>query len=131
MEHIISPWFIYWLGIVDNLGALLCIILVFSLIATIVATIACFVGTIEGEDTVAKVTKKILKISIPILIVSSILSVITPSKTTLIQMVVADKLTYDVAEKAFKSGSGLKNELKQDVIDIINVIGEANNGLIK
>jgi hypothetical protein len=59
---------------------------------------------------------------ISILATGILLTTLLPSKNTLIAMLVADKFTYDVAEKVIDTGKDIKDEIKADIIEIFNNI---------
>jgi hypothetical protein len=62
--------------------------------------------------------KGLKKIWIPVFFLVSI--ALIPPKKILIQMIVAHNLTYTNIDKAIKTGTDLKDTIKQDIIDIIN-----------
>jgi len=129
MEQIISPWFFYWINVVESLGCALCVFALLFAGSLVFSTIGFFVNCDEtcGDEDQKKVFKKAIKILIAPFIICLFCSIFIPSKTTLIQMVVADKLTYKNVEKVLDGGKNIKNEPKQDVMDILNAIGEKND----
>jgi hypothetical protein len=110
MEHIINPWFFYWINVADALNVAFVIGVVVGVITMIVG------GIVRG--------KKTFKTGVLVVIICVFPAIFIPTKTTLIQMAVADKLTYNNVEQVLDSGKNIKNELKQDVLDIINAIGD-------
>ena len=130
MEQIISPWFFYWINVVDGLGVFFAIATFIFGVTSIISVL--FYGCektmgIYAEKNLLKKFKKIALMMGPFFIICFFISIFIPSKTTLIQMIVADKLTYNNVEKVLDSGKNIKNELKQDVMDILNAIGEEND----
>jgi hypothetical protein len=76
----------------------------------------------QDEDELADFKKgwgKKGKISILLSLIFIFISVFCPTKDELIAIYVADKVTYDIAEKALDNGKLIKDELKKDVIEII------------
>jgi len=127
MQPIVSPWFIYSLGIVQgikDMAIAFSVLAGLTLFALSIASI--FLWIDEEEDDVKKILK-IMKISGTILLICLLLAIFVPSKDTLIAMYVADKLTYNTTEKILETGKDLKQELKKDIIEIIKSITERND----
>jgi hypothetical protein len=123
MEHIINPWFLYLLYTVNKIVE---VCIVFSVITGIVGVIYIIIHGIyvydQDEDELADFKKgwgKKGKISILLFPIFIFISVFCPTKDELIAIYVADKVTYDIAEKALDNGKLIKDELKKDVIEII------------
>lgn len=123
MEPIVSPWFMYLLGIVEGL----LIVFGFLGIAGTAAYIICKVCEIgqrhsygkEDEDYLfLKAICKRLCWFIPVLV----LFIFIPSKKTLIGMYVADHVTSDNVEKALIVGKDFKEEIKKDILELIDAI---------
>jgi len=134
MEPIISPWLIYALSVVGNLKegfiGISIAALAVSIILWIIYSITKSAGVGYGEnDSDNKTAKAIYPFAIKTLIVLPIVglfAILTPSKNTLIGMIVADQITYDSLGKAVNTGKAVKNELKKDVLDIIEAITKEN-----
>ncbi|KKN78301.1 hypothetical protein LCGC14_0351600 [marine sediment metagenome] len=131
MEHIVNPWFIYLLSVVNNFGVLLTTGAVLSGTGYLVYIIIYVIyGLLKAEDcggnndfdNFLKNWSGKGKASIYLFLLFIILAVVCPNKNTIIAMYVADKVTYDTAGEALKSGKAFKDELKKDVIDIIESI---------
>jgi hypothetical protein len=123
MEHIINPWFFYWINVADALNVAFVIGVVVGVITMIVGGIVIGCNSGIDEDGVTR-GKKTFKTGVLVVIICVFPAIFIPTKTTLIQMAVADKLTYNNVEQVLDSGKNIKNELKQDVLDIINAIGD-------
>ena len=54
------------------------------------------------------------------------LLIFTPNKTLIVQMFVLDNITFDRVEKAVELGKDIKDEIKNDIIDIIQAIDKEN-----
>ena len=52
-------------------------------------------------------------------VVFLVLSIVTPSKNTLIGMIVVQNITENNIKKAVVTGRDLKDEIKKDIIDIL------------
>ena len=129
MEPIISPWFIYFLGVVESLGVVLAVLLFVLAIGAIVFAIFYVVNRVnydEDDKDVIK-SKKALKICLYPLIIVSLIGVFLPSKSTLIAMYVADNITPNNVEKALEVGENFKEEIKKDIFELIEAIQKDEN----
>ena len=125
MESIISPWFVYLLSLVDNLGVFFCTfasIIGTALTIYIIGKIVTEVNGYNVDDW--KLGWKKVKVGTLIVIfwVFLILGMFLPTRNTLIAMYVADKMTYAKVEKVVKITEDIKGQLKKDVMDIIGAI---------
>ena len=125
MESIISPWFVYLLSLVDNLGVFFCTfasIIGTALTIYIIGKIVTEVNGYNVDDW--KLGWKKVKVDTLIVIfwIFLILGMFLPTRNTLIAMYVADKVTYAKVEKVVKITEDIKGQLKKDVMDIIGAI---------
>lgn len=124
MQPIISPWFIYLLGIVDSIIEFLSVLAVFAgivFIISLIGHILCKYADEFDEDYIP-LWKKIRKIALPILIIFALLSLFVPNRNTLIGMFVAKNITHDDVEKVLKTGDDFKEEIKKDIFELIEAI---------
>lgn len=130
MEPIISPWFIYFAGIVDPLKCALGLVCCVCFIALVIAIIAYFVndprqGTYFPEfrrelETDQRIALRCLRIVLAVTVTSFTLYTIIPSKQTMIAMAVANMVTVDNIQ-------GANDFIKSNVQDYVNMIVEAVN----
>ena len=117
MEPIVSPWFIYLLGVLGELHLLLITFLCISLILAgcyFVASVDD--GTDEDNKPVyAKKGKRYLILLAPM----ALLMVLTPSKETVIAMYASKYVTKNNLVTAAGVVSKTAEDIKMDVIDII------------
>ena len=118
MQHIISPWLISFINVVDVIN-IICITSIVMLGVTLAVIL--IVRAIENEKEI--ITKTVKKI-IWGFIVSLLLVTLIPSKNILIQMIVADHLTYNTVNKVIMQGKNVKNEIKKDIIDILTSVNK-------
>lgn len=119
MDYVISPWFFYWVNVVDIIYGWFTAIAVLFGIISIIFLIIGLVNKYDAYDekdlkrgeSFLKNTKKTL-IGFIIFI---LLSIFIPSKTTLIQMAIAKNITYSNLDKA---GDKIKTNAK-DLVDYI------------
>jgi hypothetical protein len=144
MESIISPWFIYFLSIITGIKVVFIVFTIFSGASLIFFIAGYFWGedfaeiyensTYEGgkekyasyksrAKTFLKFARKMPFIFIPLLF----LSILTPDRETVITMYVADKVTWNNAQKAIEIGADIKETIKKDVIDILNILKDEEN----
>ncbi len=126
MEPIISPWFIYFAGIVDPLKMALGLVSCVGFIATIFYFVT---DPRQGADSPQykqeleadhRVAVRCLRIVLVVTVTSFTLQTIIPSKQTMIAMAVANMVTIDNIQSA-------NDFVKSNVQDYVNMIVEAVN----
>lgn len=130
MEPIISPWFIYFAGIVNPLKFALGLVSCVGFLALVIAVLAYFMndprqGTESPEfkrtlETDQRVALRCLRVALVITVTSFTLQTIIPSKQTMIAMAVANIVTVDNIQ-------GANDFVKTNVQDYVNMIVEAVN----
>lgn len=109
-DPIISPWLVYLIGQSQTIADFLCII---GTIALIMASIALIVAREELDWPLSS----FLLLIIPIIVV--IAGVLIPSSKTIAAMIVANNVTPNTLKNGIELTETLKDEIKQDIIDII------------
>lgn len=121
MTPIISPWFFYFAAKVEIIHMFAWILLFAALIfGTIALYEACDTGNDEYAEEVKKTFKK------PCIIVSIIMCLIiliVPSQNTLVQMLIAENVTYERLEVV---GDGIES-VYEDIMNLANQMIGANN----
>lgn len=102
---IIDPWLIYSLQLVDGLRELNAVISLISILFALLAAIACFLmDASEGFDEESGALKffksNLLKPLAFVIILTSLITLFVPTKTTLIAMLVAKNVTYERVDMA-------------------------------
>lgn len=129
MEPIISPWLIYLAGIVNPLKFTLGLIAFLGFIACFV--LGCFYyieGPCDGcreehnrkAEAKQKGALKVIKIIVPVTVISFLVQAFIPDKDTLIAMTVANIVTVDNIQ-------GANEFVKTNVQDYINMLTDAIN----
>ena len=135
-ESIVSPWFVYLLFNIDSFITVLvipCVILGGAVLVYYIGGIvnaAAITGSHEAEkgqmqksaDNWRKVWKEHIRYLIPIFISALLLATLIPNKDTLIAIYIADQLTWKKVEKTVEITNDIKNSLKKDAIDIIEMV---------
>lgn len=132
MEPIVSPWFIYFLGIAETIRGFF----IGFTAAAWIAFVICIIGWVVckhdsgGYADNFKIWKKWLPKTIILTLFFSVITMCFPSKNTMITMYVADNITPNNVEKALEVGADFKNEIKKDIIELIEAIqkGEDESG---
>ena len=122
MEPIVSPIFIYLLGVVNTVNFLLAIVFIAALIGIAVFWITWAIITAEGdkdEEDEAHRWGKLAKKATIIALICALIGIVVPSKNTLIGMYVAKNITVDNIEKAIEAGNSVREVIKQDVFELI------------
>ncbi|MBW1975232.1 MAG: hypothetical protein JRI45_06640 [Deltaproteobacteria bacterium] len=125
MEPIISPWLIYLLGIVNgvkNFFTFFAALFGFLWIATIVGAAISHLDT-DLTERYPTWRRAFLIASIAFLL-TVIPAIFVPNRATLVGMIVAKNVTHDNVEKIVESGYSVKEEIKRDIIEIIEAIQE-------
>lgn len=120
MEPIISPWLIYLLGVMDGLKETLTIISIVIGIGFVFWLIIYIIFIMDGNKDELERVKR-FSFCPYVFAVLLIITILLPSKNTLIGMIIAQQITPNNVSSAIKTGKDFKNELKKDVIDIIEL----------
>lgn len=123
MEPIVSPWFIYFLPVVQSIkGIVTCSSVVFF-IASAWYLIGRLVTRHDNKDDEWKQAwGKAGPGAVILFITFSLLSITIPSKDTLIAIFVAKNLTYNRIEGAIEKSKLFKDEIKKDIIGLIEAV---------
>lgn len=116
MEPIVSPWFVYLIGVTDGIRAGFVVICILVGIALGILTVVKTAHQSEQESRV--VIKPVLQYLAMMLFLIMLCNVI-PDRNTVIGMAVAKNITSDRVVKAGKVVYAAKEDIKKDVIDII------------
>ena len=126
MQPIISPSIFYWFEIISNLKIFLSILFGFScvgLVFCIVSFIAMLVEE-ELETHTGKIIKKLCKFCTIITSIFGLLSIFTPSKETLMTMIVAKYVTPDNITAV---GGTIEESVSSIATEIIRVVEAASD----
>ena len=126
MQPIISPSIFYWFEIISNLKIFLSILFGLScvgLVFCIVSFIAILVEE-ELETHTGKIIKKLCKFCTIITSIFGLLSIFTPSKETLMTMIVAKYVTPDNITAV---GGTIEESISSIATDIIRVVEAASD----
>lgn len=124
MEPIISPWTIYFINLVSNIGQMLCNIFVVCGLIAVCAIIICGMTTDDSWETKEQHQRnaeirvsciKVVKITLPISLISVLILTFIPSKETLIAMLISSYITPDNLH-------GTNEVIKANLQDYINII---------
>lgn len=95
MDYIINPSWFYWIEVADCIKGCALVAAIILLIAVIILAIVAKISDDFGETKEAKVQRKVLLYCLIGLAVSAAVVIFVPSKRTLIEMMIAQKATYD------------------------------------
>ena len=126
MQPIISPSIFYWFEIISNLKIFLSILFGLScvgLVFCIVSFIAILVEE-ELETHTGKIIKKLCKLCTIITSIFGLLSIFTPSKETLMTMIVAKYVTPD---NIIAVGGTIEESVSSIATEIIRVVEAAGD----
>jgi len=120
MEPIVSPWFIYLLGLLGPITAVSALLGITSFVILLIFTFFKYIDDVKDEDNFLSKTSKRLFLIIGVICI--MFSLFIPNKNTLISMYVAKNITYENIEKITKKGEDIKGMLKKDIMDMIREI---------
>lgn len=126
MQPIISPSIFYWFEIISNLKIFLSILFGLScvgLVFCIVSFIAILVEE-ELETHTGKIIKKLCKFCTIITSIFGLLSIFTPSKETLMTMIIAKYVTPDNITTV---GGTIEESVSSIATEIIRVVEAAGD----
>ena len=126
MEPIISPSIFYWIDVISTLSAISTGLFIFSAAALGVALIFLIPLTVEDElkGYFGKLYKKILIILTIITTIFGLSCVFTPSKETLMTMIVAKYVTPDNITAV---GGTIEESVSSIATDIVQIIDAASD----
>ena len=124
MEPIISPWLIYFIGIADSLKETFEALTVISLIGLVISVVGVLVVKYceDFDDEFLPMWRKIKRVSLFLFIPFVFLYLFIPSRNTIIGMVVVKHITSDNVTALVDAGKDVKDELKADIVEIIESI---------
>lgn len=129
MEPIISQWFFYFAEFCERVMPIAWGVGIFSGVALIITSIIYQCAMADGgkdAESVAMIQAvspfvRVLSVVTPIAI---LLALFLPSEVTLWKMLAADRITPNAISKVVDGGKIVKDDIKQDIIDIIRGVGE-------
>ena len=113
---IINPFYIYLLSISDKFMTLFTVITAISLGLVLIYLMF---KVLMDEDTIG-IKWRIVKILSIIGGIALLFTLIIPPKDTMIQMYIASKITPQLVKDAVITGKSFKDEIKKDIIDLLN-----------
>ena len=111
---VISPWFFYFISIVEGLGVAFWIFATIGLIGGGLLLAALAFEELDEDDFSPKLAKKIFIGGI----IFMFLGILTPSQQTCVQMLIADNVTYERLEVAGDTIEGIY----QDILDLTKTL---------
>lgn len=122
MEPIISPWWIYFANVSENISTALLLISIIGAFI-VLCSVGMYIAATESVEPVKKHSKTLYRLGITFFIML-IIGCALPEKTTVYQMIAANIITEQRLTKFVHAGKLLKDELKTDLIDVIRSFGE-------
>lgn len=89
---IVNPWLIYWITRCD---AIVTLALIAAIVGGILAIFFAIFALVEWDEDKRKAYKKAVKMSLIVCLVGSLVTTFVPDKQTCIEMLIADKVTYE------------------------------------
>lgn len=115
MTSVISPWFFYWISVLDTLGFCLAIMATIGLIVGLgIMGMAAMDPYEFGDKDTAKKAYKKGKLSFILSIIVFILTIFIPTQDVCLQMLIAHNVTYERIETAGQT----VEEICADIIDL-------------
>lgn len=133
MEPVVSPWFIYWLGMIDSIGGVFRVSLFLGILSTVIYHIGhtMTIGYesdhklwVEGWGKKRYLGYVLLAIGLPC-------AIFMPTKDTVLKMYVASYVTPDNLNIVKGASYNLKEQIKSDVIEILEAVKEAEGGKVE
>jgi len=116
MTPIISPWLVYWINVIPNIGGLFTILAFLLGCAIVIYGIMNISGGFDYSEKPSILTRWVVSL---MFIISITIATLMPDRKTLITMVVAQNVTYDRVDSLKTGVKDIHDILKQDVIDIM------------
>ena len=126
MEPIISPSIFYWIDVISTLSAISTGLFIFS-VAALVLALGCLIPITIGDELNGDFGKLYKKLLITLTIITTIFGlscVFTPSKETLMTMIVAKYVTPDNITAV---GGTIEESVSSIATDIVQIIEAASD----
>ena len=116
-EPIISPIWIWLIGIADGLKIMSLIISSFAFVGVAFGIL----GWIANDENTReiKMSKKLTLISLPLCLVFLSIAVLTPNSKTLVAMLIVNEITYERVDIAKKTLQDIRQVIKDDILFIL------------
>jgi uncharacterized membrane protein YbjE (DUF340 family) len=125
MTPIISPWIIYFLGIVPKMTAIFEIFSVMGVLATIIILFIAYSAFKDDMEVPLIFRRKTLVTSVFLFTVTvNFLNMFVPNQDTAIKMLVANEITYERLDMVKSETKDIYNVIKKDVFEIIQEINK-------
>ena len=111
---VISPWFFYFINIVEGLDIAFWLFAVAGLLVGGMILVFLAIGEMDEDDFSPKTAKKIFIGGL----IFMFLAILTPSQQTCVQMLIADNITYERLEMAGNTIEGIY----QDILDLTETL---------
>lgn len=99
MDYIINPMWFYWINVVSTIKVILILLEIGTIIALSFGVVGyCLTYKDNLSDGEFEASKKLIRISLPMAIVTAILLIFIPGKQTMIEMQIARYATTENAE---------------------------------
>lgn len=115
-EPIISPVWIWLVGVVDNIRFAAFLFAFMLFFPTAFGLGALFM---DMDKDAQKVGKKLLLVSFPFFLLTTSIALFTPNSKTLVAMIVAEEITYDRLEMAGQKLNDIRKTLRNDIVSIL------------
>jgi len=123
MEPIVSPWLIYLLGIVNGVKDFLAFFAFLFGVLWFVTIVGTAVSTFsEDFKEYCHAWRRAFLVASIVFLFIVIPAIFVPNRATLLGMIIAKNITHDNVEKIVDSGYLAKEEIKRDIIEIIETI---------
>lgn len=94
-NYIIDPAIFYWMHVLSVLSTVSTVFFIFGIMSSVICIIGWKVYQYWEEDEPTKIWHKVLIVSIIISIITGLLMIFVPDKSTAIEMLVARTATYE------------------------------------
>ncbi len=129
-DPIVSPWLVYLIMQVDAVNELLFVAALFAGVAMFPYMVGFVVKRSGTEDEFTRAMEKCKFIPILFMLLFP-LAVLFPNQKTIIAMIVAKHITPQTVEQGVDVVKQVKDELKVDVMDVINALTQESTQVEK
>lgn len=129
MEPIISPWLVWLIAILPNLHHALTIIMALCLAGSGGAALAWFIGGVDTDFKIIgpKLTKRIGVTCLIVSVLALSVRTVIPDREWALAIITSHHVTPDNLEKGYTGIVEAKNSLKQDFLDILEMLSGDDN----
>ena len=112
MTPVISPWVFYFMYVADNIVFASTTVFFVGVIGGLIGLIFTVIISYDEDEFKAR-AKQLLKVALPVIVVSCLMTSFVPNEQTVTKMIVAQNVTYERVEMATDTVKTVYNDIME------------------